>query len=134
MEVSMRFMLAELIALTLLFILERLLQHLLNSQKKPYKAVNANDPSLISVYIYRIRKYGRRYVEYRFRNENGSWKPVIDKNTIIGITVVLLIMFGIIVYLVGVRDFLFMALPVALFAVALVVTRHVEAYRVLMKN
>ena len=134
MEFSVRFMLAELVASTLLFVLGRLAQLLLNSKKPPYKAVNVDDPSLISVYIFRIRKYNSGYIEYRFRNENGRWKRVINKKMIIGITIAVLVLSGIIVFLVGIKDFLLMAFPIALYVVVLSVTQYFEAYRVLTKN
>ena len=128
------FMLAETVLLTGLFVLGILVRLLLNKEKKPYVVRNPYDPNRVGVNIYRIRKYGSRYIEYQFRNEGGSWKPVIDKKNIIGVAIAMLIMSVIMCCLVGIIDFLLMMLPVALFAFALSVSRYYEAYRVLMKS
>ena len=134
MESSVIFFIAELGSVTVLFVLGKLVQLLLNSGKKPYVVRDVNDPSLTGVYIFRIRKYRSGYIEYKFRNENGSWKPVIDKKLINGVAIGVLIMAVIIVCLVGIKDFLLMGLPIALYVAALAVSRYHEAYRILMKN
>ena len=134
MESSVIFFIAELGSITVLFVLGKLVQLLLNSGKKPYVVRDVNDPSLTGVYIFRIRKYRSGYTEYKFRNENGSWKPVIDKKMINGVAIGALIMAVILVCLVGIKDFLLMGLPIALFVAALAVSRYHEAYRILMKN
>ena len=131
---DMIFMTAEMACFLILFILGRLVQFLLNKAKKPYVVRNENDPYHASVFIYRIRKYGNRYIEYRFTNAEGGWKPVIDKKNIIGCIIVALVMSGIIVYLSGIEGFLSMEMPVALYAVALAAARYIEAYILLMRN
>ena len=134
MESSVIFFIAELGSVTVFFVLGKLVQLLLNPGKKPYVVRDVNDPSLTGVYIFRIRKYRSGYIEYKFRNEDGSWKPVIDKKMINGVAIGALIMAVILVCLVGIKDFLLMGLPIALYVAALAVSRYHEAYRILMKN
>ena len=124
----------EMVSLTVLFVLGKLMRPLLNSKKPPYIVRNVYDPSMISVFVYRVQKLGSRHVEYKFRNENGSWKPVPDKRNIIGGIIGALIMSVIMICLVGFIEFIIMAFPVALFVGALFASRYHEAYRILMKN
>ena len=131
---NMILMTVEMACMLVLFIVGMVVQFLINKAKKPYVVRNVNEPYLARVFIYRIVKHGSRYIEYTFTNADGGWKPVIEKRSIIGYTVMALIMSGIVIYLSGIEGLLCMGMPVALFAVALTVARYVEAYIILMKN
>ena len=128
------YLIIEIVTFTVLFLLGRLVQFFLNKEKVPYIARDVNDPRIICVYIYRIQKYGSRYIDYKFMKAAGSWKPVISKKSIFGITVVALVMCGMIVYMSGIKGLVCMGLPAALYVIALSVTRYYEAYRILMRN
>ena len=128
------YMLMEIALLMVLFIVGRLVQLLANMRKKPYVVRDEYDPYLASAYIFRIQRYGNRYVEYKFRNVDGSWKPVIDKRSLIYIAILALILFGIMLGLAGFKGFLVLGVPLLIYTSALTATQYYEAYRLLMQN
>lgn len=134
MDFTLNFMILETAAMLVIFVLGRLIQFLLNVEKKPYVVRNVNDPGSASVYIYRIQRSGSRHMEYKFLNAGGRWKPVIDKASIIGVVAAVIIVGGILLYTKGIINTLILGLPLALYGALVASARYIEAYTVLMKE
>ena len=125
--------LIEAVSLTVLFILGRLVQLLLNREKKPYISRDVNDSRLIRVYIYRIQR-GTGFSEYIFRKDGGRWRPVIGRFDLICGIMIVLIFAGIMFFSGGLSELLLYGIPLALYGAAVVAARYYEAYRILMKE
>ena len=134
MEFTLNFMMLETASMLVVFVLGRLIQFLLNVEKKPYVVRNVNDPGTASVYIYRIQRSGSRHMEYKFLNADGRWKPVIDKASIIGAAAAVIIVGGILLYTKGINNTLILGLPLVLYGGMVAAARYIEAYTVLMKD
>ena len=123
------------IGILVFIVLGRLFQLLQNLEKPPYIAGNEKDSKRVSVFIYRLRRGGSGYSEYKFVRVNGKWKFVIEKEEI-RLTAILMIVFMGILIISGATfiEAFGICFLTALFGGVLYAVHRIEAHRILMKK